>query len=133
MSLRRPSLKTAWLALWLLCFGAVAPSAVQLAGVSGDSYARWVEVCTRSGVGLVRVVEASAADAGETDGSHTPAAGSHCPFCATQVPALAADPPGVVPALVRVVLGGGLRQPADAPRAGLAWDPLQPRAPPARS
>lgn len=65
---------TAWIALWAVCFGALAPTLSQAALKANGEGGHWVQVCSASGITWVR------ADTGETAGEHPANAALTCPW-----------------------------------------------------
>ena len=119
---------TAWVALFALVLGALAPTVTQ-AMVAGGERADWLEGCGVSGMGWVK------ADTGEVsqqqpDGS-APAgdASQHCPWCTLHGGSASLPLAHVLPELPPRVTDF---PPAfyRAPLAVTAWAPAQSRAPP---
>jgi hypothetical protein len=121
---------TAWIALFAILLGAVAPALSHALSRFGDGGQRWVEVCTVAGTKLVAVPGASdEGQAGDVD--VFPA--ERCPFCSTHggAPALPAFP--VMPFVLK---GGADDFPLlyfHAPRPLFVWAAAHPRAPPVLS
>ena len=125
MSTRRRFRFTAWIACFAALLAAFAP-AVSHALAAGQGGVAWVEVCSTTGMTLVKVTgEQAPATPVQPDRDHR---ADHCPSCFTHGGAFV---PAGTPALV-VDTGAGLA-PAlllHAPLLLAARTPGQPRAPP---
>jgi hypothetical protein len=123
---------TAWIAMFAILLGALAPPIGHAVAWAGGGDMRWVEVCTAAGIELVAAdANDASGGAGQGDAGVLPA--GHCPYCATHAASFGLPPTPAV----------GLRLPAapgplpalhvHAPSPLFAWAVTQPRAPPARS
>lgn len=121
----------AWLTMLAMAVGALAPALAQAVAASADD-ARWVELCTASGMVWMKA-DADAA-VGLADTSTLPAgeqAAPACPWCL-----LHGGAAGLPPAPVAIDLPERLAHhlpPAfyRAPSPSFAWAPQRSRAPPA--
>lgn len=131
----------AWIALFAMLAGALAPTISRAAAAGDQSGVRyWLEVCSASGSNLIELAVADAGrygghglvTAAPADGEGAPAhlALDHCPYCGAQA-GTAALPPHDPPPLI--VAQRVMRAPTLfllAPRPLFAWSSARPRAPP---
>ena len=119
---------TAWVALFALVLGALAPTVTQAMVAAGDR-GDWLEVCSVSGMVWVKADTGEVSAQHPDDGAPASDASQHCPWCtlhggAAGLPVVALNldlPPrltGLPPAFYR------------APLAATVWAPAQSRAPP---
>ena len=80
---------TAWLAMCVMVFAALAPTVAQ-AMVAASDDGQWVEVCSASGMVWLKAdgVEAASGASSDQDDNTVGDMGSHCPWCSFHVSAL---------------------------------------------
>lgn len=120
---------TAWLAIFAMLLGALAPAVSQAMTVLGDGNLRWVEVCSGSGMAWVAV---DAKDVQKQDGEPAKSTAS-CAYCCPHAGSVGLPP---APLLDVAAAGVPALEPLlflSAPRPLFAWSASSPRAPPAAS
>jgi len=121
---------TAWIALFAILLGAIAPALSHALSRFGDGEKRWVEVCTVAGTKLV-AVDDSGEKGSAGDADVFPA--ERCPFCSTHGGAPALPAMQIMPFLLK---GTAEQTPSlylRAPRPLFIWAASHPRAPPVLS
>lgn len=119
---------TAWVALFALVFGALAPTVTQ-AMVAGGERADWLEVCSVSGMVWVKADTGEVAEPMPDGSAPSDSASQHCPWCtlhggAAGLPVVHSSPAlplrltDLPPAFYRAPLGATV------------WASAQSRAPP---
>ncbi|MDO9599935.1 MAG: DUF2946 domain-containing protein [Azoarcus sp.] len=120
---------TAWIAMFAILLGALAPAASQAMSVFGDGNVRWTEVCTTAGMQWI-AVDADSEPQGEPASDMSMAS---CPYCCPHAGSFALPPS---PTLSFSVRGTPMLQPTlyfTAPRPLFTWAASHPRAPPLAS
>lgn len=119
---------TAWVAIFAILVGALAPSISH--AISASQGELWMEICTPTGIKYVKY----AADEAQvkTDDAMKSSSFEHCPFCSIQQQA-----PALPSAQTRLDVPSGPDRilPAlfySAPHTLAIWQPAQSRAPPAQ-
>lgn len=119
---------TAWVALFALVLGALAPTVTQ-AMVAGGDRADWLQVCSVSGMVWVKADTGEVRDHQPDSSAPVSDASQHCPWCTLHggaaglpVVALHLDLPPRLSDLPPAFYS--------APLAATAWAPAQSRAPP---
>jgi hypothetical protein len=126
----------AWLAIFAMLLGALAPT-ISRAMVPGAGARLLADVCSAAGVGFVEVDRAKSSRSNEAaidrEGGQQAHSTDRCPYCCTHAGVAVASPQATG---LLVASPGSVRLPRlslVSPRPRHAWSPSHPRAPPARA